>query len=477
MKIRTRVFIGILLLVGIGFYTLVDWIVDDVKPQYRKATEEPLVDEARVLASLAATTTKDGQVDVELFRTVFGDTYSHSFEAQIYDFLKTKVDSRVYITDVNGIVIFDSMNGRDEGQDYSEWRDVSQTLLGEYGARTSRDLPDNPDSSVMYVASPIMIDGQISGVLSIGKPTKTANQFIQDSKKRIILVGTITCFSIIVIGTLISRMLTMPIERLTDYAKAVRDGKRVELPALGGGEVKDLGIAFEQMRDALEGKQYVEHYVQTLTHEVKSPLSAIQGAVELLKEEMPVEKRTQFLDNITNETERIKSVVERLLLLSSLESRKSVQEVEAIDICELLEETKDSLLPLIEAKQLAVHVEGEKTAVISGERFLVQHAISNILQNAIEFTPEHGQIVVSIKNQDSFLELTVTDNGPGIPQFAQDRVFERFYSLKRPDTGKKSSGLGLSLVQEVADLHGGYAYLKNGPETGAVAVISFPSNT
>ena len=129
MKIRTRVFLGILLVVGIGFALLLNWIIDDVSPQYRKVTEEPLVDTAQVLASVAAMTAQDGRVNVPLFRTIFEDVGARSFTAQIYDFLKIKVDFRVYITDTIGTVVFDSdfdphlQRGRDEGQDYSRWRD------------------------------------------------------------------------------------------------------------------------------------------------------------------------------------------------------------------------------------------------------------------------------------------------------------------------------------------------------------------
>ncbi len=475
MSIRRRIFFGILFIVGIGFYFLIDWIVGDLTPQYREATEEPLVDASQVLASVAAVSSNEDGVDVELFRRIFEDTYKRTFEAQIYNFLKTEVDYRVYITDAQGLVIFDSDNGRDVGKDYSAWRDVRLTLEGKYGARTSRDIPDEPGASVLYIAAPIVVDNETIGVLSVGKPTRNANQFIEEAKRKIIVGGLVSGFSLVLIALLISAMITRPIHRLTTYARAIRDGRREVLPRLSGREIVELGEAFEQMRDTLEGKQYVENYVQTLTHEVKSPLSAIQGAVELLNENPPEARRQQFLENIRTEATRIQQVVEKLLLLSKLETRKALDDRQSIELVELLEEVVGSLSPTAVAKGVTVTRVGEALATFQGDPFLIRHALVNLLQNAIDFSPENGEVHCGIEMQGDSICLAVEDQGPGVPDFAAGRVFERFYSLQRPDSGKKSSGLGLSLVQEVADIHGGRVTILNRPEGGARAELSLPT--
>ena len=104
------------------------------------------------------------------------------------------------------------------------------------------------------------------------------------------------------------------------------------MPQLADDEIGQLGRAFEEMRVALEGKQYVENYVQTLTHEMKSPLAAIQGAAELLGEEMPAERRSRFLANIESETGRLQQLIEKLLLLTSIENRRELQKAEEISL-------------------------------------------------------------------------------------------------------------------------------------------------
>jgi len=475
VRIHTRIFAGFLIVLSIGFSALLYWIADDLEPQFRKATEEPLVDTSRFLASLAATTARDGHIDAALFREAFEDTYSRPFTARIYDFLKTGVDYRIYITDAIGVVIYDSRDGMDEGRDYSRWNDVRLTLNGRYGARTTQEDPGDPLSSVMYVAAPVVADGRTIGVLSVGKPVSSVNRFTEDAKRKFVLGGLVIGASAVLIGILLSWRITAPIKRLTAYARAVRDGRKTELPRLGSGETRELGEAFDEMRCALDGKQYVEDYIQTLTHEIKSPLSAIRGATELLAEkDVPPDQQHRFLTNIRDESERISLVVEKLLLLSSLEKLNHVYELKAINMAEMVSGIKESLYPVLQSKGLTLEATGEKDCVMEGDPFLIRQAVANLIQNAIDFSPEGGVITAEILNKGGYVVLSVRDRGSGIPQYAVGRIFERFYSLKRPDSGKKGSGLGLCLVREVAALHKGTVELMNSPAGGVTATLSLP---
>ena len=111
---------------------------------------------------------------------------------------------------------------------------------------------------------------------------------------------------------------------------------------------------------------------------------------------------------------------------------------------------------------------------LSGNAFLLHQALENLVQNAIEFSPRGGTVRVEVTPERDRVTVSVTDEGPGIPDYALDRIFDRFYSLGRPDTGKKSTGLGLNLVREVAKSHGGTMRVVNRPEGGALAELTLP---
>lgn len=279
MRIGTRFVIGNLVVFSLAFSLFLYWLTNDIEPEYRKAAEEPMVDASIVLASLASSTVKAGRVDTGLFESAFRQASAIQLDARIYDYVKNTVDFRVYITDGHGIVVFDSHSPENTGKDFSFWRDVELTLAGRYGARTTRDNPSDPTSGVMYVASPIVSEGRITGVLSVGKPTHPSNHFVASSKRKIIAGGIAACLLIIVMSYALSLKVVKPISMLTEYARAVRDGRRESLPSLGKDETAVLGAAFEEMREALEGKKYVEGYLQAFTHKVKAPLSAIKGAL------------------------------------------------------------------------------------------------------------------------------------------------------------------------------------------------------
>jgi len=255
----------------------------------------------------------------------------------------------------------------------------------------------------------------------------------------------------------------------------VRDGKPAKLPRLAGREVTTLQDAFDEMRDALEGKKYVERYTQTLTHEIKAPLSAIRGAAELLQENgMPADQREKFLANIQRESARIQQLIDKLLQLSALEARKGLGPTEPVELVALARTVIDSLTGTLHARHLTLDFRAPEPITVQGERFLLHQALANLLQNAAEFSPAAGMITLTITSHNHQAVIEIEDTGPGLPDYAHAKVFERFYSLPRPDTGAKGTGLGLSFVREIAHLHHGEISLENRPTGGCKATLGLP---
>lgn len=476
MRLWTRIFLSSLIIFVLCFSYPIDRFLRDLRMRYLESAEELLVDQANILAAIVATEMENDEFSTAKFSQAFEKIFATTLSVQIYDLLKTHVDMRIYVTDSTGRLVFDSENRDPVGTDYAKWRDVHLTLIGMYGARATKQDPNDPKSTVLFVAAPIVVKEQIVGALTVAKPTTNVNAFLETARPQILKISLVSAGMAVLLIFLVSILITRPIKRLTRYAHDVREGKRVALPRLGGGhEMKELGSAFEKMREALEGKKYAEQYVQTLTHEIKSPLSAIRGAAELLQEGMPQEKQGRFLSNIRTEASRIQDIVDRLLELSSLESKQTLQKIEPVSLAALARTTVESQGPSISQRGLQVAIEVEGSLVVKGDPFLLHQALVNLLQNAVDFSPPEGRIRLASSVDNGRVGIFVEDEGPGIPEFAKDKVFERFFSLQRPSTGKKSTGLGLNMVKEVAQLHGGEIRLENLPDRGLRATLYLPA--
>lgn len=474
MKLALKIIAAIFIITGTGFYYLAQGMLENVKTRYLEGVEETLVDQSRILAGFVAHELEQESVSTDTLHLVFDKVYSRHFNSKIYQIEKNAVDLRVYITDTKGLILFDSKRIATPGEDYSDWRDVYLTLQGEYGARSTRENEKEESSAVLYVAAPIIVNGKIKGVLTVAKPTTNINSFLSHARSKIKNRIIITVCFIVFLSILIILYLTRPVKLLTTYANKIKNGKKASLPRLDKTEIGDMGRAFEEMRKALENRKYVENYVQTLTHEVKSPVSAIKGAAELLEEEMPKDQQKRFLNNIKSESDRIKMLVDRMLELSSIENMTSLKSTEIVSISELIQDITRQLSPLLEQKNLSLKTEISKELFITADSFLIRQAIVNLIQNSIDFSLSGDTICLFAAEQGPLFIVEVQDQGPGIPEYAEKKIFQKFFSLQRPDNGKKSTGLGLNFVKEITQLHEGAITLSNLSERGLSAKMSIP---
>lgn len=473
MPLGVRIFLVYFLFVGLAGWFVLSTVMDEIRPGVRQSTEETLVDTANLLAELLSADLRAGRLQQSSWQSLFQAYGQRQPQAQIGEVSKLAVNHRIYVTDAAGKVLLDS-SGQAVGEDYSRWNDVYLTLRGEYGARSSREVADDPESSVMYVAAPIKDQGQIIGVVAVSKPSRTLQPYIERSQQRLARFGAGLIGLGLLLGALLSWWLSAALRRLTGYARAVSAGQRVSAPALRGGELGQLATALEQMRRELEGKAYVERYVHTLTHELKSPLAAIRGAAELLDGEMPEDQRQRFVANIQNESARLQQLIERLLHLAQVEQRQGLEERVAIPLHALLDDLSQAQAARIQAAGVQVENQVDAGLQLLGERFLLRQALSNLLDNALDFTPPGGVLRWSTRGEDGQLWVCLYNSGPVIPDYALARLTERFYSLPRPTTGRKSTGLGLNFVQEVVNLHGGTLHIGN-VEGGVEVRLTLPA--
>lgn len=451
MRIRTAIFGVYVTACAIGFAVLMWFMLAEVRPRYVSAVQANLRDAAHSIA-----------------RALNG----HS-EAQAIAALAGQPSYQVRLVTADGRVLFASREAGSVADGSASINYASQV-----GGRLLDGEP--PEEFEVSTAAPFQLADGRTAQLVLSRSFRSVNSVIWAERKKLAGISLVIAAVMVVAGWWIAAKLTESLERLTRHAQAVRDGKPSQPPVSQAREIAELGKAFEEMRDALEGRQHAERYTQALAHEVKAPLAAIRGAAELMDESMPEEQRRRFLGNIRSESARIEKIVERLLELSSLEARKTLGQTETINVADLMNEAAGVLGPACAASRVTLTVQAAG-ATLRGERVLLREALVNLLQNALDFSLTGGAIVFRSIEENGRLVFSVEDGGPGVPDYALTRVFERFYSLPRPDTGRKSTGLGLALVREIAHLHGGDAALENRTEAcpprrgGARATMWIPA--
>ncbi|MDP1658174.1 MAG: two-component system sensor histidine kinase CreC [Methylotenera sp.] len=478
MRISLKIFLGYFLLVGLAAWFVLYVFVDEVKPGVRQAMEDALVDTANVLAELAANDVKTNNIQTGNFALGLAQYRARATKANIWGIKKQEADYRVYITNVQGIVIFDSSKLA-VGQNYSKWNDVYLTLQGKYGVRSSPVVAgDKQSDTIMYIAAPIKDGNKIIGSLTVAKPNRTLLPFIERAQNKIIRWGALLFTLSLGIGALFTWRFTRKINELRDYAISVTKGEKATSPTSSNDELSELASAMQTMRNELDGKEHVQNSIQHLTHELKSPMTAIQGALELISPSMPPTDQEHFLAQIKAQSSRVQTIIQNMLGLAALEHQQQLTHLTSVNLNDLIHTQLHHLSQKAHALQTSIHAAYSPAVSIKADGFLLGQAIYNLLENALDFSPPSSTISVNITEEKSQIQITIQDQGAGIPDYAIDKIFDKFYSLPRPDfsinTGQKSTGLGLNFVREVAKLHGGSITLKNHAGGGAIAIITLP---
>ena len=474
-RLALKVMLAFALVGGLAGLFVAQVLVAEVKPGVRQAMEANLVNSANLLAELAAVDMAAGHIGEGAFADAVARAVARNPQAMIWHFPKRAIELQVRITDGRGRVVYDS-TGRHLGQDHARWNDVLLTLRGDYGVRSSPvDANDPEGPSAMHVAAPIRDGrGQLLGVLTLIQPNASFDPYIHAAGQAVVRKGLLLTVLCVLIGAAFSAWLAWRVGRLRRYAEAVTRGATVIQPEASRDEIGQLGRALATMREQLDGKAYVEQYVQTLTHEMKSPLAAINASAELLAGPMVPADRERFAASIGEQGARLAQMIDRLLALATLEQHRVLPERSLVELPALVAEVVADAQA--KALQRGLHIDCSlpASAALQGDRFFLRQALGNLLDNALDFA-QAGPVRIALEAADDGWLLQVSDDGPGVPDYATARVFERFYSLARPRSGQRSSGLGLNLVAEVARLHGGHARLDNQAGGGARASLWLPA--
>lgn len=440
------------------------YVQKTVRPSAKRVVEDSLVDTSVLLSHIVADDVADLSKD-ELNQSL-NAKLSHAFinpDEPLWYHQKSKSTYHIYITDGTGVVIYDS-RGASVGADFSRWNDVYLTLRGKYGARST----DIGGHSVMYVASPIVSDGQIIGVVSIGKPTQTLIPYINKSTDEIIKIILTIMAITLATATLMAWWLRRSIDSVNRYTKGLASTAPPHFYL--GRELNELMVSIHAMKDTIENKAYVSEYVHTLTHELKSPLTAIRASSEILTDALSLAEREQFTGIILSQTDKLTALVDKLLTLAKIEQPTFKLTMSDVDLDALIQTCLNQQSATL--KQLGKTVQFTKSSIhIRADEFWLTQAVQNVIDNAIYYGKSAIAIYISQTETDTFIHIK--NDSDTLDDFIIKQAFERYFSMGNSHR-QKSTGLGLTLVKQVIELHGGAVSFGQDKDNCVIMVMSVP---
>jgi signal transduction histidine kinase len=295
-----------------------------------------------------------------------------------------------------------------------------------------------------------------------------------------------------VIGFLLMSLLTRRLRRLSIAVREITASRfenelRLEQTDGKGDEIDHLGAAFDSMSrqiraqlDELKQNDTLRReLVSNISHDLRTPLTTMQGYLDTLSikgDGLSESEREKYLGIIRNHSRRLGDLIEDLFELSKLDAATLVLRSESFSLSELLQDVVQDFQIEAERRGISLEVETDDgLSEINADIGLIQRVFENLVRNAIAYTPEGGEIRLSVEEQGNHIAVAVADTGQGIPESAIPRIFDRFYRAENGEEARSSSsGLGLAIVKRILDLHGSRITVSSKLGTGTRFEFSLP---
>ena len=452
-----------------------------------ESAKSVMVEVSSLMSRVASQNNKDGEIDLETFESLIVN-YLRSQKNTIDPNSNQKLENlAIYVTDKDGLLVLDS-RGLILGKDMRAHNEVDSALSGDHDITrvVVEDISEPKKSRGVLVeylyksrflnaSNPIYgNNGEILGAVVVVAPLMD----LLDQNYLLQFIFYIFLISLI-FGALGSYRISRNIKRVEKYTTSLFSGEDVVMPDLNN-QFNKLAKTIENARSEVELKDDVEQYIDTLAHELRTPITGIQLTAENLLTPMSDEQRKRFIENILDSNKHMDLLVNRLLDLSRIERRETLKVTESVNILQVVNNVlkAPSRAKNISDKNLNIVLEISKKSQLKAEKILLEQAIGNIVNNALDFSPKSGTITIKASETNAAISIIVLDDGPGIPPHVLSKLFTRFFSVSRPDTGIRGNGLGLRFVRKIMQLHGGDVTLQNRfIQQGAEAKLRFPINT
>jgi len=331
----------------------------------------------------------------------------------------------------------------------------------------------------LYVSSPLGDQRWI--ILVAPQPTLRALGLLGNELLRTLLVaGSVALLFSIILAWLIAHWVTAPLRRMAGASKAVAAGKYdQQLPLTGPEEVQSLAAAFNEMvRRVQTSRQAQRDFVANVSHELKTPLTSIQGFAQAILDgtAQKPEDQQQAARVIYDESDRLRRLVEDLLDLARIDTGQVAFERHQVDLGALLRSVVERLS--VRAEEVGVRIESRLPDFppIVGDGDRLAQVFTNLIDNAVKHSSEGGVVNLRGEKEDGWISIHFDDAGPGIPPEELSRIFERFYQLDkaRPGGRGRGVGLGLAISREIVQAHGGRLVAQSAVGRGSRFTVQLP---
>ena len=380
--------------------------------------------------------------------------------------------------------------GSANGNSYPEVR------MAMTGTTTPMLLLNENGEQIVSVAAPIQRARTVQGVLLLSSKPGEIDEALSQERWTILKISLIAMVGTIIASMLLARTVAGPMRRLSEAAEHVSRNisARHDLPSFDHrtDEVGQMATAFRNMTTALFRRiEASEKFAADVAHELKNPLTAARSTAESLTYAQNEEQRQQLISQIQGELKRLNRLITDVSNASRLDAELALQQSEPVALCKLLNGIVCTFSDLLSGtgKAIALEVDpscSEDELMVNGHEGRLSQVVTNLVDNAISFSPEGGTVLVRAGRAGKFVEVCVEDEGPGIPPENLEKIFRRFYTYRPTSESSRgnNSGLGLSISREIVLAHGGEIWAENriaeggGPDDrllGARFVVRIPA--
>jgi signal transduction histidine kinase len=367
---------------------------------------------------------------------------------------------------------------------------IAQWLAAEQPYPITGDDPRSATSERVFSVSPVMDKEQLAGYLYVilgGQTYQSLSDSLRGSyilKQSLAGLAAIILFAIFS-ATLIFAALTSPLRKL---ALEMNEFQRQELKAAElidnkGDEIAYLSATFKAMRKRIqeqlqklqETDRLRRELISNVSHDLRTPLSSMQGYLEMLMSpNTQAEARSNYVDIAFKHCRRLTQLVKELFELSKLDAGRITPEREDFSLAELLQDVVQKYSLNAQQKNIQLSTAANSQLyMVNADIALIERVLENLIDNALRYTPNGGQVQLSLLQQENTIEVGVKDTGIGLAEEDLPHIFERYYSTQKPtEYHQQSTGLGLAIVKRILELHNSVITVESQPNVGTS--FSFP---